>query len=154
MTKGAPLLPKWVWNTSVLSSLARSYKWGIRDLSENNELKVFQPASAESKPRGMTLPEVLLLVAQLLAYPWTVARQVPLSMEFSRQLENCYGVGCCALLQGIFLTQGLNLSLPHCRLILFCLNHQGSPWPSLLSENSLPSTVPLLLWCGCYFSCY
>ena len=36
---------------------------------------------------------------------WAVARQAPLSMGFSRQ------VGCHFLLQGIFPTQGLNLSL-------------------------------------------
>ena len=35
-------------------------------------------------------------------------------------------VGCHALLQGIFPTQGLNPSLPDCRCILYCLNHQGS----------------------------
>ena len=29
------------------------------------------------------------------------------------------------LLQGIFLTQGLNLSLLHCRQSLYHLNHQG-----------------------------
>ena len=37
------------------------------------------------------------------------------------------GVGCHALLQGIFATQGLNPSLPHCRWILYQLSHQGSP---------------------------
>ena len=31
------------------------------------------------------------------------------------------------LLQGVFLTQGLNLGLPHYRQILYCLSHQGSP---------------------------
>ena len=36
-------------------------------------------------------------------------------------------VGCHALLQGIFPTQGLNPGLPHCREILYCLNQQGSP---------------------------
>ena len=36
------------------------------------------------------------------------------------------GVGCNALLQEIFPTQGSNPSLPHCRCILYCLNHQGS----------------------------
>ena len=35
--------------------------------------------------------------------------------------------GCHALLQGIFPTQGLNPGLPHCRRILYCLSHQGSP---------------------------
>ena len=36
------------------------------------------------------------------------------------------GVGCHALLQGILATQGSNPGLPHCRCILYCLNHQGS----------------------------
>ena len=37
------------------------------------------------------------------------------------------GVGCHALLQGIFPTQGLNPDLTHCRWILYCLSHQRSP---------------------------
>ena len=37
------------------------------------------------------------------------------------------GVGCHALLQGIFPTQCLNPGLPHCRPILYHLSHQGSP---------------------------
>ena len=37
------------------------------------------------------------------------------------------GVGCHALLQGIFPTQGSNPGLPHCRWIFYCLSHQGSP---------------------------
>ena len=37
------------------------------------------------------------------------------------------GVGCHALLQGIFPAQGLNPGLSHCRWILYCLSHQGSP---------------------------
>ena len=37
------------------------------------------------------------------------------------------GVGCHALLQGIFPTHGLNPGLPHCRQILYCLSHQGIP---------------------------
>ena len=35
-------------------------------------------------------------------------------------------MGCHALLQGIFLNQGLNPSLQHGRQILYCLSHQGS----------------------------
>ena len=42
------------------------------------------------------------------------------------------GVGCHFLLQGIFLTQGLNLGLPHCRQMLYPLSHQGSPRMILL----------------------
>ena len=43
--------------------------------------------------------------------------------EFSRQNT---GVGCHALLQGIFPTQGSNPGLPHCRQILYHLSHQGN----------------------------
>ena len=42
------------------------------------------------------------------ATPWTVAHQAPLSMGFSRKNT---GGSCHFLLQGIFPTQGLNLSL-------------------------------------------
>ena len=46
-------------------------------------------------------------------------------------LEDSWGrnteVGCHALLQGIFPTQGLNPGLPHYRQILYCLSHRGSP---------------------------
>ena len=49
--------------------------------------------------------------------PWTV----PLSMEFSRQE---YWSGCHFLLQGIFLTQGLNSGLLHCRQFLYRLSYQ------------------------------
>ena len=37
------------------------------------------------------------------------------------------GVGCHALLQGIFPTQGSNPGLLHCRQIRYRLSHQGSP---------------------------
>ena len=38
------------------------------------------------------------------------------------------GVGCHALLQGIFPPQGSNPGLLHCRRILYHLSHQGSPY--------------------------
>ena len=37
------------------------------------------------------------------------------------------GMGCHSLLQGFFLTQGLNLGLLHCRQIRYHLSYQGSP---------------------------
>ena len=37
------------------------------------------------------------------------------------------GVGSHSLLQGIFLTHGLNPGLLHCRRILYQLSHKGSP---------------------------
>ena len=55
------------------------------------------------------------------------------------------GVGCHALLRGIFPTQGSNPGLLHCRQILYQLSHQGSPlflgsFPKLtLCLQALPS---------------
>ena len=51
-----------------------------------------------------------LVCVRLLATPWTVACQVPLSMGFPGKNT---GVGCHFLLQGIFPTQGMNLHLLH-----------------------------------------
>ena len=51
---------------------------------------------------------------------WTVARQAPLSMEFSRQ-EHCSGLH--VILQGIFPTQGSNLHL------LYLLHRQVDSLP-------------------------
>ena len=65
----------------------------------------------------------LLSHVQFFATSWTVAHQVPLSMEFSRQ---DYWSMLHFLLQGIFPTQGSNLSLRcplHCRQILYPLSH-------------------------------
>ena len=81
---------------------------------------------------GTTQPQLpacacMLSHTRLSAIPWTMAHQAPLSMGFSRQDT---GVGCQALLQGIFLTQGSNshlLCLLHCRWILHPLLHPGSP---------------------------
>ena len=58
--------------------------------------------------------------------PWTVACQASLSMKFSSQ-EYWSVLGSHSLLQGIFLIQGSNLHLLHCRWILYSLSHQGSP---------------------------
>ena len=43
------------------------------------------------------------------------------------------GVGCHFLLQGIFLTQGPNLHLQHCRQILLPLSHPGSPFRGIIT---------------------
>ena len=47
------------------------------------------------------------------------------------------GVGCHSLLQGIFLTQGLNPGLLRCRQILYHLSHQGNPIACFTSRPSL-----------------
>jgi len=55
-------------------------------------------------------------------------------------------VGSCSLLEGIFLTQGSNPSLPHCRKILYQLGHQGSPnlrHDEIHSQLSFPPEQPV-----------
>ena len=54
---------------------------------------------------------------------WTVAHQAPLSMEFPGKNT---GMGCHFLLQGIVLTQGLNLGLLHWQADSLPLSHLGS----------------------------
>ena len=50
------------------------------------------------------------------------------------------GVGCHALPQGIFPTQGLNPSLWNCRQVLYHLSHQGSPWKN--ERNGIKISMP------------
>ena len=86
------------------------------------------PAKRETWVRSLGWEDPLEKIhSSILAWriPWTVARQAPLSMEFSRQE---YWSGVHALLQGIFPTQGSNPGLPLCRQILYCLSNQGSWW--------------------------
>ena len=67
------------------------------------------------------------LVSQLcltLGDPWTAAHQAPLSMEFSRQE---YWSGLPFPSPRIFLTQGPNPGLLHCRRIIYQLSCKGSP---------------------------
>ena len=65
-------------------------------------------------------------------------------------------VGGHSLLQGIVLTQGLNLGLLHFRWIFYHLSHQGREWLSLwqkrgehkpsLQAEPLPSCSKPMLW--------
>ena len=51
-------------------------------------------------------------------------------------------VGCYSPLQGIFLTQGSNSGLPHCRQLLYHLSHQGS---LILEINKMKHVKVLVL---------
>ena len=69
---------------------------------------------------------VLCLVAQLCLTFWDAMDcSPPGSSVYGDSLGKNTGVGCCALLQVIFPTQGSNSGLPH-RQILYCLSHQWS----------------------------
>ena len=70
---------------------------------------------------------VLCLVAQsclILCDPMDCS--LPGSSAHGVLQANNTGLGCHALLQGIFPTEGSNPGLLHCRRILYCQNHQGS----------------------------
>ena len=67
----------------------------------------------------------------------------PWDSPFSRQYT---GVGCHALLQGIFLTPGSNPSLPHCRWILYHLSHQGSPFLILMYIIIIVTLIAILIY--------
>ena len=79
-------------------------------------------------PTSLTCAAVLCLVSQsgpILCDPRDCSPQR--SSVHGDSLGKNTGVGCHALLQGIFPTQGLNPGIPHCRWILYHLIHQGSP---------------------------
>ena len=83
------------------------------------------------KNESITVPimvKVKVLTAQsyprLFATQWIVAWQAPLSMNSPGKNT---GVSCHFLLQGIFLIQGSNPGLLHCRQNLYRWNYQGSP---------------------------
>ena len=52
-------------------------------------------------------------------------------------------MGCHSSLQGIFPSQGLNMCLLHCRQILYCLSHQGSPYQVDRVTHSVDNRQPL-----------
>ena len=58
-------------------------------------------------------------------------------------------VGSLSLLQGIFLTQGLNPGLPHCRQILPQLSYQGSLYLSFFPQILLVPATHLSRIVGC-----
>ena len=82
---------------------------------------------------------VLFLVAQLcptLCYPMDC--NPPSSSVHVDSPGKNTGVGCHALLQGIFPIQGSNPGLLHCKWILYHLSHKGSPYllTTVFTRNS------------------
>ena len=69
----------------------------------------------------------------LFATLWTVPQQASLSMEFPRQE---YWMSCHFQFEGIFLTEGANLGLLHCRKILYhwAIRFQAKHHPWLLNK--------------------
>ena len=76
----------------------------------------------------------LLSCVRLFATPRTIAYHTPPSMGFSRR-EPWSGLPFPS--QRIFLTQGSNLGLPHCKQMLYRLSYQGSPKGCIEQANIL-----------------
>ena len=91
-------------------------------LNEAKKKKKKIPGGREYTSSFFCMPSCFSCV-QLLATPWTVAAR--LLCPWDSPGKNT-GVGCHALLQGVFPTQELNLGLPHCRQILYHLSHLGN----------------------------
>ena len=82
---------------------------------------------------------------QLFPTPWTVAPGAPLCMEFPSKDT---GVGCHFLLQGVFLTQGSNSGLQHCRQMLYPLSHMNPLYNTFSSVQLSSVTQSCLTLCN------
>ena len=71
---------------------------------------------------------------QLFATLWTITRQAPLSMEFSRQ---AYWSGLPFPSPGDIPNPGIKPGFLHCRQILCCLSHQGSHTSSMMHKQQI-----------------
>ena len=83
-----------------------------------------QPSAGDSVYGIRINLDLTTLMCQLLSHvglfvtPWTLVHPGDSPGKNTR-------VGCHALLQGTFLTQGSNPILQHCRQIPYCLSHGG-----------------------------
>ena len=100
------------------------------------------PAKSPGKPKTeqkyTQRDRSMLSCDRLFATLWTVARQAP---------GKNTGVGCYALLQGIFPTQGSNshlLRLLHWQADSFPLSHQGSPLCTIPERELYASCVAII----------
>ena len=85
------------------------------------------PKPSEAHTKSWLYPVLCLVAQSCLTLCNPVDCSPPGSSVHGDSPGKNTGMGCCALLQGIFQTQGLNPGLPHCRQILYFLSHQGSP---------------------------
>ena len=90
----------------------------------------------------------LLSCVRLFVTLWTVAHEAPLWNSLGKNTI----VACHSLFQGIFLSQGSSPGFLHCRQILSCLSHQGSPVSAqyILILSSEHRKVVCSIKCFCY----
>ena len=96
----------------------------LKRVKEESEKASLKPNIKKTKIMA-SCPIVLCLVTQscpTLCDPMDC--NLPGSSDYGDSLGMDTEVGCYALLQGIFPTQGWNPSHPYCMWILYCLSHQ------------------------------
>ena len=96
----------------------------LKRVKEESEKASLKPNIKKTKIVA-SCPIVLCLVTQscpTLCDPMDC--NLPGSSDYGDSLGMDTEVGCYALLQGIFPTQGWNPSHPYCMWILYCLSHQ------------------------------
>ena len=102
--------------------------------------------SCYNDPTGATVPEEGHLVCTCkcaqsrptLCDPMDHSPPAPLSM---RSTGKNTGAGCHLLLQGIFLTQGSNPGLLHCRQTLYHLSYPGGPQVGMTTRLKMKRTI-------------
>ena len=107
------------WTAACQASLSITNSWSLLKLM-----------SIES-----VMPSNHLILCHLLFFPPSIFPSIRVFSNTTPARLLCpwdssgknVGVGCHFLLQGIFLTQGLNPGLLHCRQTLNQLNYKGSP---------------------------
>ena len=103
---------------------------GISNVTLGELAKIQIPVTHFRPTKSESLGIVLVRAQLLQSYP-TLCDSMDCSLPGSSCLWDFSGkntrVGCCALFQGLFPTQGSNLHLLHCRQILHMLSHQACP---------------------------
>ena len=104
------------------------------------------------------LPQTAVLCSALLSLSAAQSGPTRLFRPWYSPGKNT-GMGCHALLQGIFPTQVSSPRLPHCRWILYPLSHQGSPtilewvvYPSSRGSSWLGNRTGISCMAGRFFT--
>ena len=114
----------------ITNDLAFNGAWKMEYLKEREEFsktgiptkKSLQQLPTKSKTVSQSCPTL----CDLMDYGSLGPSAHRILYHIENSLGKNTGVGCNFFLQRIFLTQGLNLCLLHCRQILYHLSHQGS----------------------------
>ena len=131
------------WAPCVIQRLPTGYLFysGKACFHSTLSIRPLSPSPTMSVSLLSLSPSPLLLVAELCSVLWDPRDSSPPGSSVHGILQaRILDWGCHFLLQEIFLTQGLNSGLLHCRQILNCLSHQGSMFTALLIiSSSVPS---------------